>query len=131
MSASRAALDSLGAARPESSRSPAEFAVLAADAFLSPEFQETRRLLIELCLTAARSPSLAELLFDWQREVADSWGPSVPAEAGSPEAVVKAYLVLLMGLTHIDAFSAIDVPPDEFEALVNRLIRSLLTGGRA
>jgi len=50
----------------------------------------------------------------------------VPDAAGSPEAVTLVLNLLLLGLSHIDAFGAFDADRDEVLSIVNRLATTLL-----
>ena len=124
LAASRAALDTIGRAQGPDQR-PADNAVNAARVFIAPQFHVLRRLLIELHLTAARSPHVASLLADWHQEQLQSWQKQLPKKNAKATAKIKAYFLLLMGLTHIDALSALDVSSKRLEEVISELLQHL------
>jgi AcrR family transcriptional regulator len=126
VAASRAALETLEGGAPEPSQELPAIAARAVRAFMRPGFAQTRRLLIELHLSATRSPGLASLLSEWHRERLAEWSARVPETAGNPAAVVKLYFLILMGLTHIDALSSVEVPQQDLESILDRLTRCLI-----
>ena len=125
VAASRDALEALGGGPPDASEGAPEIAARTARALMAPGFLQAHRLLIELHLSATRSPGLASLLSEWHREGLGEWSARVPAAAGNPAAVVKLYFLTLMGLAHIDALSSIEVPQEDLEAIVDRMMRCL------
>jgi len=77
-------------------------------AFLSPAFADTRRLLVELHLAGLRHPDVARRLAEWHHEQARVW---LRVAAGPhPEAVVKTFFALLMGLCQIDSLVGVPAP---------------------
>jgi AcrR family transcriptional regulator len=99
-------------------------ASIAAAAFVSPGFEETRRLLVELHLEATRSPELADLLAAWHREMASKQTPFAEASV-EQAATIKVYFLLLMGLCHVDALKAVEVPDDALRSVVDRTVSYL------
>ena len=91
----------LGRLRTERGRSTTPMGV--ARAFLADDFADSRRLLTELHLASHRHPALAELLANWHRARAAEWAPRTTA--GDPEAAVKSFFALLLGLCQIDSLS--------------------------
>lgn len=121
LASSRAALEGLKRAQGPSERPSDDFAN-AARGFLVPEFSVMRRLLIELHLTAARSPHVASLLADWHQEQFDAWQEQIPKKDTKAAATVKAYFLVLMGLTHIDALSSLKVPTKQLEDVITDML---------
>lgn len=72
--------------------------------FLAPDFEPTRRLLIELHGAAGRHAEVAALLADWHTERADRWRSASNVD---DDAVVKIFFALLLGLCHIESLSAL------------------------
>ena len=124
VAAARAALAGISPGAPRS-ENPAEEATRATRAFLAPQSQQMRRLLVELHLAATRSPALASLLAHWHREQAAEYLAQAPAAAGDAAAVVKTFFLLLMGLTHLESLSGIAAPQADLESLAGRLAASL------
>ena len=73
--------------------------------FLSPDFDEGRRLLLELHLAALSHPDVAQLLSHWHSTRASEW----VEDTGMSLADVKAAYLLMMGLAHVDSLSALEV----------------------
>ena len=71
--------------------------------FLAPEFERTRRLLVELHVAAARHAEVAALLAEWHTEQAALWRPTAIDDG---DAAVKTFFALLLGLCQIDSLSA-------------------------
>jgi AcrR family transcriptional regulator len=88
--------------------------------WLQPGFAPTRILVAELHCAAIRQPEVAELLGDWQRENAER----LERLAGLDVTQVKLYYLLLLGLSHTDEVSALDVGQDAIERELDTLIRS-------
>ena len=95
----------------------------AARRWLSPEFEPTRRLLLELHLTAGREADLTDLLAEWHLERTAAW------QANAPESVdrIKAFYLLLMGLAQVDALSALDADPALVQDHVDRMVDALFS----
>ena len=85
--------------------------------WLQPSFAPTRILVAELHCAAIRQPDVAALLADWQRENA----PRLQAY-GLDLSQVRMYYMLLLGLSHADEVSSLDVSQASTEAVVNQLI---------
>ena len=85
--------------------------------WLQPSFAPTRILVAELHCAAIRQPDVAALLADWQR--ANSLRL---AQAGLNQAQARMYYMLLLGLSHVDEVSSLDVTLAETEAVVAQLI---------
>jgi AcrR family transcriptional regulator len=85
--------------------------------WLQPSFAPTRILVAELHCAAIRQPDVAELLADWQRENATRL-----TAAGLTLSQARMYYMLLLGLSHADEVSSLDVSQDDTEAVVNQLI---------
>jgi AcrR family transcriptional regulator len=88
--------------------------------WLQPTFGPTRILVAELHCAAIRQPEVAELLGVWQRENAER----LERLAGLTITQVKLYYLLLLGLSHTDEVSALDVEHDDIERELDALIRS-------
>jgi hypothetical protein len=61
------------------------------------------------------------------RERLAEWSARAPESAGNPAAVVKLYFLILMGSTHIDALSSVEVLQEDLESILDRLTRCLIT----
>jgi AcrR family transcriptional regulator len=86
--------------------------------FLQPDFLRTRILLSELHNAAHRSSELAELLAGWQGEN----GRRLREQAGLSPAQVHLYYLLLLGATHVDAVTGLEVDQAELEGEMGNLI---------
>jgi AcrR family transcriptional regulator len=86
--------------------------------FLQPDFVRTRVLVSELHNAAHRSSELAELLAGWQREN----GRRLREQAGLSPAQVHLYYLLLLGATHVDAVTGLEVDQAELEGEMGALI---------
>jgi AcrR family transcriptional regulator len=99
---------------------------IIAAAYLRPELKETRRLLAELHVASARDPRLAQLLGSWHRSWAQALKAVLPANDPAPDATVKLFFLLLLGLCHFDDLVAVRAPQadvvDRVEDLVDALI---------
>jgi AcrR family transcriptional regulator len=99
---------------------------IIAAAYLRPELKETRRLLAELHAASARDPRLAQLLGSWHRSWAQALKAVLPADDPTPDATVKLFFLLLLGLCHFDDLVAVRAPQadvvDRVEDLVDALI---------
>jgi len=88
--------------------------------WLRPDFRTTRILIAELHSASTRQPEVAELLADWQRENA----AGLARLADLSPAQVQAYYLVLLGLSHVDSVSGVEVDLDdlvvEVEALLGR-----------
>jgi len=124
LAASRAALDRIGPAQLLDER-PSENAATAARGFLAPQFHVMRRLLIELHLTAGRSPHVASLLADWHQEQFQSWQTQLPKQSAKTAAAIKTYFLVLMGLTHLESLSSLKVEQQKLEEVVTQLLEHL------
>jgi len=124
LEASRAALE--GLANPTQA-GVSELAETAPALFMAPEFARTRQLLVELHLAATRSPRLKRLLSAWHRERAAELMADAPGDEAERLAAVKLLFLLLMGTTHLDALSTLEVPQQQIDALAGRLARSLFS----
>lgn len=102
---------------------PARAAHDVVDAFLSPSFRSSRRLILELHVAGARHPELAAHLADWHREFA---GLSVdPGGVRVPAATVKAFFLLLLGLCHLEELDAIETAAPALRSRIDRLVDAL------
>lgn len=100
------------------SRLPGEAGIReVARLWLQPSFRPTRILVAELHAAAIREPDVAALLADWQRENAVRL-----ARAGLTTSQVRTYYMLLLGLSHLDQVSSLDVDLAATEAVVDQLI---------
>lgn len=90
----------------------------AARQFLQPDFRRTRILISELHNAAHRSNELAELLAGWQREN----GQRLREQGGLSPAQVQLYYLLLLGATHVDAVTGLEVDQAELEGEMGNLI---------
>jgi DNA-binding transcriptional regulator YbjK len=99
---------------------------IIAAAYLRPELKETRRLLAELHAASARDPRLAQLLGSWHRSWAQALKAVLPANDPAPDATVKLFFLLLLGLCHFDDLVAVRATQadvvDRVEDLVDALI---------
>ena len=101
-----------------STRLPGEAGVReVARLWLQPSFAPTRILVAELHCAAIRQPEVAELMADWQRENATRL-----LEYGLSLSQVRMYYMLLLGLSHADEVSSLDVSQTDTEAVLNQLI---------
>lgn len=89
--------------------------------WLSPEFEPTRRLLIELHLTAGRETDLAGLLAEWHLERTAAW------QAAADDSIdrIKAFYLLLMGLAQVDSLASLDADPALVQDHVDRMVDAL------
>ena len=89
--------------------------------WLSTDFEATRRLLVELHLTSVRDRDLATLLAEWHLERTTSWQTTTRASVDQ----VKAFYLLLLGLSHVDSLSAIAADPTGVQSHVDAMIDAL------
>ncbi len=85
--------------------------------WLQPSFAPTRILVAELHCAAIRQPEVAELIAAWQRENSRRL-----LQYGLSLSQVRMYYMLLLGLSHADEVSSLDVSQTDTEAVVNQLI---------
>lgn len=107
----------------------ATFVDETAAVLVAPEGKSARMLSLEVHLSASRSEQIADLVAEWHAGVLDTMRDRVPRGAGSPEAVTVVLNLLLLGLSHIDAFGAFDADRQEVLALVSKLATTLLDEG--
>ena len=112
--AARHSLDSVSGA---AARTPAE----SVRRWLAPDFAKTRRLLLELHLAAGHEEELLELLAEWHVEQASAWQDRRPDDL----AQIKAFYLLLLGLSQLDILSALDVDTAVVTAHVDRMVTAL------
>ena len=91
--------------------------------WLSPEFEPTRRLLVELHLTAGREADLAGLLAEWHLERTAAW----QTDADHSVDRIKAFYLLLMGLAQVDSLASLDADPTLVQDHVDRMVDALFT----
>lgn len=92
--------------------------------WLSPDFEPTRRLLIELHLTAGRETDLAGLLAEWHLERTSAW----QAAADHSVERIKAFYLLLLGLAQVDSLTSLDADPALVQDHVDRMVDALFAG---
>lgn len=102
------------------------FVAETAQVLLAGEGRDARMLNVEVHLSASRSPKMAELLSDWYTETIDLIGDRVPMDAGPAKSVIVMINVLLVGLSHKDAFQSLDVPPEDLLEMTKRMTDALL-----
>ena len=85
--------------------------------WLQPSFAPTRILVAEVHCAAIRQPEVAELLAEWQRENAARL-----QDMGLTVSQTRMYYMLLLGLSHADEVSSLDVSQADTEVVVNQLI---------
>jgi AcrR family transcriptional regulator len=85
--------------------------------WLQPAFAPTRILVAEVHCAAIRQPDVAELLADWQLENAERL-----QSMGLTLSQTRMYYMLLLGLSHADEVSSLDVSQADTEVVVNQLI---------
>ena len=93
-----------------------------AAAYLRPELRQTRRLIAELHIAGGRDPQLAALLAQWHRRWAKVWVSLLPADDPQPQATVKAFFLVLLGLCHFDDVAAVKASPAKVAARVELLV---------
>lgn len=103
---------------------PEPFQAIAA-AYLQPEMDGVRRLLVELHLAARRDEKLAQLLGDWHRSAAEDLAGWIPAGTGDPVATVKALFLVLLGLCHLEDLSAIEADPAAVAERIRMVVATL------
>ena len=91
--------------------------------WLQPDFAPTRILVAELHCAAIRQPEVAGLLGAWQAENARQ----LDRLAGLSPAQVKTYYMLLIGLSHVDEVTGVDVSQADIEQQVDALIDGWFT----
>ena len=120
VAAGRWALDRL-----QADRGAGLTASAVAHAFLADSFAANRRLLSELHLAGQRRPEVAELLADWHRDHAMTWRPY--AIGRQPDATVRLFFALLLGLCQIDSLVALPCAPSTVSRLVDDMLCRLFT----
>lgn len=98
-----------------------------AKVLLEPQSKKARMLNIEIHLSATRSEHMAELLAEWHAEVLETLKDRISPEGSSPEFTMAIIHILLLGLSHVDAFEAIGLDRDELVNAAGRVV-SALTG---
>jgi len=117
--ASKHALDAIS-----NTRLPGEAGVREiARYWLHPDVAPTRILVAELHRAAIRQPEVRELLAAWQDENARR----LMRLAGLNPAQVKTYYLLLIGLSHVDEVTGVEVDPRDLERQIDALIRGWFT----
>lgn len=114
--ACRVALDGM---EPPAPRSPVDPRATVRR-YLSDDFAEARTLQIELHLAARRHADVADLLAAWHAEHTQSW-----LDAGIGIDTVKAWYLLLLGISHVDALTTVDASPDEILQRILPLVDAL------
>lgn len=104
----------------------ATFVVESAELLMAPEGKSARILSAEVHLSAARSEKIAELVAEWHAGALTTLRDRVSTRAGSPEAVVMMANMLLLGISHIDAFDEFNADLDELHSILKRLATALL-----
>jgi AcrR family transcriptional regulator len=117
--ASKHALDAISATRLPGEAGLREIARY----WLHPNFASTRILVAELHCAAIRQPDVRDLLAAWQAENAHR----LERLAGLSSAQVKAYYLLLIGLSHTDEVSGVDVDQSDLECQLDALIDGWFT----
>lgn len=97
-----------------------------AAAYLHPGLEDTRRLLAELHLAGGRDPRLGELLATWHTTWADALAGALPADDPAPEATVKTFFLMLLGLCHNDDLRAVKADEADVAARVERVVDALV-----
>ena len=92
--------------------------------WLQPSFAPTRILVAELHCAAIRQPDVAALIAEWQQENSKRL-----AQAGLSRSQTRMYYMLLLGLSHVDEVSALDVSLADTETVVNQLIEGWFASG--
>lgn len=93
---------------------------------MAPENRAARMLNIEVHLSATRSELMAGLLAEWHAESLETLRDRASQGAVSPEAAMLIIHVLLLGLSHIDAFEAVGSDREEVLKIANRLTQSVI-----
>ena len=117
--ASKHALDAISTTRVPGEAGIREIARI----WLRPDFAPTRILVAELHCAAIRQPDVAELLAAWQRDNARR----LARQAGLSPAQVKMYYLVLLGLSHTDEVSGVNVSHNDIERQVDALIDGWFT----
>jgi AcrR family transcriptional regulator len=91
--------------------------------FLSPQMRATRRLVVELHSAATRHADIAEMLAAWHDEVAERSRPFVAGK--DPDAAVKAFFILLLGLCHLDDLKSVPASSDSLARTLEGIVDSL------
>lgn len=105
----RRALSELPVPRFQATEDAPERARRVMRAFLSPRGADVRRFITEVNLAARRSPDLAEMLAEWNKETVPGW---LALTGSGPEsrAMVKSFYLLLLGACHLESVDAIRAP---------------------
>jgi AcrR family transcriptional regulator len=117
--ASRNALDSISATRLPGEAGLREIARY----WLHPNFASMRILVAELHCAAIRQPEVRDLLAVWQADNARR----LMRLAGLTSAQVKTFYLLLIGLSHVDEVTGVDVAQRDLEQQVDALIDGWFT----
>ena len=124
--AARRSLDSSFAADlSPAPRTPVDIALQ----WLSDDFAPTRRLLVDLHLSAGRNVELAALLAEWHLERARAWQHEHggPTDHVTSLAQIEAYYLLLLGLAQVDSLAALDADRTELRLHVARMVDAVFT----
>jgi AcrR family transcriptional regulator len=103
---------------------------MVATAYLRPEQEQMRRLLAELHVASARDERLAELLASWHRTWAAALKAVLPADDPAPDATVKTFFMLLLGLCHLDDLGAVRTRRPAVVQRVEGLVTALIPRAR-
>jgi AcrR family transcriptional regulator len=106
---------------PSADRDETPDPIAACHRWLAPDFEQTRRLLLELHVSAQRHDELMLLLGEWHRQQANSWR----AVSGDSTEQVTAFYLLLLGLAQIDSLSSLGADPVGVRSQVDTMIAAL------
>lgn len=95
--------------------------VAIARLWLSPTFERTRRLLVELHVAAGRDDDLMDLLARWHRERTAAW----QADRSDSAEQVKAFYLLLLGVSQVDSLASLPTDPSVLQEHVDRMVAAL------
>lgn len=90
--------------------------------WIQPDFKRSRIIVAEIQCAAIRQPEVAELLGRWQKVTATT----LHERTGLTMSQSKQYLLLLIGLSHVDEVHGIDVTADETEGEVFAVLEGWL-----
>ena len=98
-----------------------------AQVLLAPENRDARMLNIEVHLSAIRSRHMSDLLAEWHAEVLATLRDRASSGGESPEATLIIIHMLLLGLSHIDAFEGVAADRNEVLNIVKRMTNALIS----
>jgi len=78
--------------------------------------------LTELHLAAQRHREVADVLASWHREQAELWRDRLGG--AHPDAAMKAFFALLLGLCQIDSLSSLDASDEALSERVEQIVRT-------